>query len=291
MVWRCSCKRSQGSSPDRKVEKHPGEAALSGVIHRHVLPAASASTPSTLRRACYALGLLALVSAALYALFITSDYRWNWSGIWRYRTQFGIGWLITLGVSLAAMLVSVLFGFVLMLGNRSRWESLRMFSSGVVEIVRGSPLLVQLLIGYYIVANRLQIDDPVFTGIILLGAFHAAYLAEIFRGAVESIGASQLEAARAVGFDTQQTYRYVIIPQALRRALPGTTGQLVSLLKDSSLLSVIGIEELVQKVKIMNSASYTALEGYIPLAIAYLIVTLPLSHLARRLEGRFAYET
>ena len=130
-----------------------------------------------------------------------------------------------------------------------------------------------------------------FPGLLLLGAFHAAYLAEIFRGAVESIGASQLETARAVGFNTQQTYRYVIIPQALRRALPGTTGQLVSLLKDSSLLSVIGIEELVQKVKIMNSASYTALEGYIPLAIAYLIVTLPLSHLARRLERRFAYET
>jgi polar amino acid transport system permease protein len=86
-------------------------------------------------------------------------------------------------------------------------------------------------------------------------------------------------------------YRFVIIPQALRRALPGTTGQLVSLLKDSSLLSVIGIEEVVKKVQIMNAATYSALEGYIPLALAYLIVTLPLAHLARRLEGRFAYET
>jgi polar amino acid transport system permease protein len=121
--------------------------------------------------------------------------------------------------------------------------------------------------------------------------FHAAYLAEIFRGAVESIGASQREAASAVGFDRNQRYRFVIIPQALRRALPGTTGQLVSLLKDSSLLSVIGIEEVVKKVQIMNAATYSALEGYIPLALAYLIVTLPLAHLARRLEGRFAYET
>ena len=83
----------------------------------------------------------------------------------------------------------------------------------------------------------------------------------------------------------------MIIPQALRRALPGTTGQLVSLIKDSSLLSVIGIEELVQKVKIMNAANFAPLEGYLPLALAYLVVTLPLSHLARRLEGRFAYET
>lgn len=235
--------------------------------------------------------LLVLVSVAAYALFATVHYRWNWSGVWKYRQQFGIGWLTTLGISLAAMLMSVLFGFVLMLGRRARWEPVRMFSGAVVEIVRGSPLLVQLLVGYYIVANALRIDMPLLVGLLLLGAFHAAYLAEIFRGAVESIGASQLEAARAVGFDKQQTYRFVIIPQALRRALPGTTGQLVSLLKDSSLLSVIGIEELVQKVKIMNSASYTALEGYVPLALAYLVVTLPLSHLARRLEGRFAYET
>ncbi len=231
------------------------------------------------------------MSAAAYALFSAVHYRWNWSGAWKYRQQFAIGWLTTLGISSAAMLVSVLLGFVLMLGRRARWEPLRMLCGGVVEVVRGSPLLVQLLVGYYIVANALRIDQPLLVGLLLLGAFHAAYLAEIFRGAVESIGASQLEAARAVGFDQRQTYRFVIIPQALRRALPGTTGQLVSLLKDSSLLSVIGIEELVQKVKIMNSASYTALEGYVPLALAYLVVTLPLSHLARRLEGRFAYET
>jgi polar amino acid transport system permease protein len=162
---------------------------------------------------------------------------------------------------------------------------------GVVEVVRGSPLLVQLLIGYYIIAEALHLGQPVLVGSLLLGAFHAAYLAEIFRGAIESIGASQREAARAVGLDTAQMYRFVIIPQALRRALPGTTGQMVSLLKDSSLLSVIGIEELVQKVRMLNSASYSALEGYLPLAVAYLVVTLPLAHLAKKLEGRFAYET
>jgi len=147
------------------------------------------------------------------------------------------------------------------------------------------------LLGYYIVATALHIGDPIIVGTVLLGCFEGAYLAEIFRGAVESISASQREAARAVGFDSAQTYRFVIIPQAVRRALPGTTGQMVSLIKDSSLLSVIGIEELVQKVRIMNSSSYTALEGYLPLAVAYLVVTIPLSWCARKLERRFAYET
>lgn len=242
-------------------------------------------------RVLWTVVMLLALSAGLYAMFLAVDYRWNWSGVWKYRAQFGLGWLTTLAVSLAAMVVSVGLGFLLMLGARSRLEPVRLLSSGTIEIVRGSPLLVQLLIGYYIIAEALQVREQVLVGVVLLGGFHAAYLAEIFRGAVESIGASQLEAARAVGFDRSQTYRYVVIPQALRRALPGTTGQLVSLLKDSSLLSVIGIEELVQKVKVMNAASYAPLEGYLPLAVAYLIITLPLARLARKLEGRFAYET
>ena len=263
---------------------------LPGVNHR-VLSDSHAIAVSSTRRALYALGLFAVASAAFYGVFSAVDYSWNWSGVWRYRQQFFYGWLTTMGLSLVAMVVSIAFGFLLMLGRRARWLPVRMGCGSVVEVVRGSPLLVQLLIGHYIIAQALKIDEPLFTGIMLLGCFEGAYLAEIFRGAVESISASQLEAARAVGFSKAQTYRYVIIPQALRRALPGTTGQLVSLIKDSSLLSVIGIEELVKKVDIMSSATYTALEGYLPLALAYLVMTLPLSHLARRLEGRFAYET
>lgn len=238
-----------------------------------------------------AVALLVLVSLAIQALFASVKYEWNWSAAWNYRSQFFQGWLTTLGIAAGAMVMSLLVGLSLMAGRRARWLPLRMLCGGIVEIVRGTPLLVQLLIGYYIVAQQLRVSDPLLVGVLLLGLFEGAYLAEIFRGAVESIGASQREAARAVGFDTAQTYRFVILPQAMRRALPGTAGQMVSLVKDSSLLSVIGIEELVQKVKILNSASYTALEGYMPLALAYLIVTLPLSRWAQSLERRFHYET
>ena len=238
-----------------------------------------------------ALGLLLAVSLAVQALFASVKYEWNWAAAWGYRAQFFQGWLTTLGIAAGAMLVSLLVGLGLMAGRRAPWLAVRMLCGGVVEIVRGTPLLVQLLIGYYIVAQQLQVRDPLLVGVLLLGLFEGAYLAEIFRGAVESIGSSQREAARAVGFNTAQTYRFVILPQAMRRALPGTAGQMVSLVKDSSLLSVIGIEELVQKVKILNSASYTALEGFLPLAVAYLIVTLPLSRWAQSLERRFHYET
>lgn len=246
---------------------------------------------SLTRRLIWTFVLIAGASLLLYGTFASVHYPWNWSNAWSYRFQFLWGWGTTLAISLGASIVSILVGFGLMAGRRSPTTPLRLFCHGTVELLRGSPLLVQLLLGYYILANRLNINDPILVGMILLGFFEGAYLAEIFRGAVESIGASQREAAKAVGFNKVQMYRHVIIPQAIRRALPGTTGQLVSLIKDSSLLSVIGIEELVQKVRIMNSSSYTALEGYLPLAAAYLIVTLPLSWYASRLERRFAFET
>lgn len=255
------------------------------------MPADMTGPTFRLRRLLWILLLLAAVSAGLYAVFAAVGYAWNWQRAWDYRGQFLRGWLLTLGLSLAAMALSVVVGLALLLGRRAPVEPVRLLCTGVVEFLRGSPLLVQLLVGYYILATAVQLDSPLLVGILVLACFEGAYLAEIFRGAVESIGASQREAARAVGLNGWQTWRFVILPQALRRALPGTTGQLVSLIKDSSLLSVIGVEELVQKVRILNSGSYTSLEGYLPLAVAYLAVTLPLSWFARRLERRFAYET
>ncbi len=235
--------------------------------------------------------LLALACGLIFGAFAAIHYRWNWEGFWPSRGLFLRGWLTTLGISAGAMVICLAGGFLLMLGSRAPWEPVRLACRGYIGFVRAMPLLVQLLIGYYVVANALRLNDSMLVGTILLGSFEAAYLAEIFRGALESIGQSQRESARAVGFNTVQMYRYVLVPQAVRRALPGTTGELVSLVKNSSLLSVLGIEEVTQITRLINSRSYTALEGFIPLALAYLAVTLPLTWAAGRLERRFAYET
>ncbi len=239
----------------------------------------------------WALLLGALLAGALFGAFAAIRYHWNWSGFWLYRGLFVKGWLNTLGICAGALCICVLGGFGLMLGSRAPWEPIRLACKGYITLVRSTPLLVQLLIGYYVVANALRIEQPIVVGMLLLGLFEAAYLAEIFRGALESIGRSQREAACAVGFNVVQMYRHVLIPQAVRRALPGTTGELVSLVKNSSLLSVLGIEEVTQITRLINSRSYTALEGFIPLALAYLAITLPLTWLAQRMERRFAYET
>ena len=243
------------------------------------------------REALWSLVLLATISLGTWALFATVQYQWQWGSLAKYWRLIVQGWGWTLVITVVALVLSIVLGIAIMLGQRSAVMPVRLFSRGYLEIIRGTPLLVQLLIGYYIVANSLHISARLPVGMVLLSLFEAAYFSEIFRGALESISASQLEAARAVGFDTHQIWRFVIFPQAVRRALPGTTGQMVSLIKDSSLLSVIGISEVTKSVQQANANAYTGLEGYIPLALLYLVLTLPLSWWTRRLEAKFKYET
>jgi polar amino acid transport system permease protein len=251
----------------------------------------SPPTSSLLREVLWSVLLAFLVACLVYAVFAGVSYRWHWEAIWKCRYLVMKGWGVTMLIALASMAMAVIVAILLMFGQRSRWIPIKLFSRGTTEILRGTPLLVLLLLGYYGVANALRLDSPAVAGIVILALFEGAYLAEIFRGALESVGASQLEAARAVGFDERQTWQHVIFPQAIRRALPGTAGQMVSLVKDSSLLSVIGVEELTQMIRAANAQAYTALEGYVPLAVLYLALTLPLSWWARRLETKFKYET
>ena len=132
---------------------------------------------------------------------------------------------------------------------------------------------------------------PVGRAVLALSLNYGAYMSEIIRAGIESVGESQLESARAIGFTRSQTYRYVIFPQALRLTLPPMAGQLVSLIKDSSLLSIIAVNEFTQSARDVNSATYSTLESYLPLAFGYLILTLPISIWTHRLEQRMRFET
>ena len=160
-----------------------------------------------------------------------------------------------------------------------------------VEIVRGTPLLVQILFLFYVVANGLGLDNRLIAGVLILSLFSGAYLAEMIRAGIEAIPASQLESARAIGFTTPQIYRFVIAPQALRQILPALAGQFASLIKDSSLLSIIGLTEFTLAAQQVNSATYRTLESFIPLGVGYLVLTLPISLLSKQLERYLRYET
>ena len=226
------------------------------------------------RRQLFSNVLVAMILAVVFAWLCTSLFavlgkQADWSKTWEYREALWNGWLVTLGISFAALIGSIFFGLLFMLGQRSHLVVVRCTCRAFLEFVR----------------------DKLIIGVLLLSVFEGAYLGEILRGGVESIPRTQWESARAVGFSPFQVYRYVIFPQALRRVLPAMAGLFVSLIKDSSLLSVIGVAEYFYNTRNVISRSYAGLEGYIPLAVGYLILTLPVAWLSHWLEKRFRHET
>jgi polar amino acid transport system permease protein len=233
---------------------------------------------------------IAALAGLLAAAFAAGDYTWNWAGVWEYRSLLVRGWLTTVAISLAALVASLAIGLAAALCLESRWRFVEAVGRVYVELIRGTPLLVQLLIGFYVVASAVGIGNRYVVGTLVLAAFSGAYMAEIIRGGLAAIPATQRDSARAIGLTPVQTLRFVIIPQAVRLVLPPVAGQLVSLIKDSSLLSVIAISEFTLAAQEVNSFTYSTLESYLPLAAGYLALTLPLSALSRWLEKRFRFE-
>lgn len=236
--------------------------------------------------------LIALLLAAVFWFgFSRLDYRFAWGTIYKYRLNFLNGYVQTLLISLFALVFSIILGVLFGLGQSSRILPFRYLSRFYVELVRGTPLLVQILIFFYVIANAAGMHNRFVVGVLIMAVFSGAYIAEIIRGGVDSVGETQRETARSMGFSPLQTYLYVIFPQVITRILPSLAGQLASLIKDSSLLSVIAIKEFTMAAREMNANTFSTMEAYIPLAIGYLLLTLPISRLTRYLEKRFSYET
>jgi polar amino acid transport system permease protein len=154
-----------------------------------------------------------------------------------------------------------------------------------ITIVRGTPLLVQIFLFYFIVANIFELERMV-AGILSLGIFFGAYMAEILRGAIQSIDKGQLEAAKSLGISNFQAMRYIILPQAFKRALPTLVGETIALVKDSSLVSVISITDLTKVGKEIVANTFSPFETWIVIALLYLCITSTLSYIGHILEKR-----
>ncbi len=223
--------------------------------------------------------------------FLALDYRWNWSSVLKYKSKFIQGWFYTLGLSCATLILSLLIGVGAALAKRSKVLLVRYLSTIYIEIIRGTPLLVQIYFFFYVVADAAGIQNRYIVGISIMSLFTGAYIAEIVRSGIESVSSSQLLSAKGIGLTPYQTYRHVIFPQALRRSLPALAGQFANLIKDSSLLSIIAISEFTLNAQEVNSFTYSSFESFFPLAFGYLALTLPIMRYARVLEKRIQFET
>lgn len=242
------------------------------------------------RRIAVHAAVVAAYAGLIWLAAARVDYAWNWEGVWEYREMFLKGWLATVVISLAALVGSGLIGVAGAVCLQSRSVVLEAVVRVYVELIRGTPLLVQLLIGFYLVATAIGLENRYVAGALILSLFSGAYMVEIFRGGLAAIPRGQHDAAAAIGLSQWQSFWLVVLPQAARIVLPPVAGQLASLIKDSSLLSVIAISEFTLAAQEVNSFTYSSLESYLPLAVGYLMLTLPLSWVAGLLERRFHFE-
>ncbi len=195
----------------------------------------------------------------------------------------------TVLLSLTAILISVVIGLLVALFGLSKNPLARGFNRVYVEIVRAVPLLVLILWVYYGLPIMLGVAINVFwAGVVALALSDSAFEAEIFRSGIQSIDRGQIEAADTLGLSYIDRMRYVILPQALRRVLPPLGNQLVYMLKMSSLVSVIGMEELTRRANELVTAEYRPLETYSILMVEYLILILFVSAWVRWLERRLS---
>ncbi len=234
-----------------------------------------------------------LVAVLLVGLFWLSMYgagvHLNFSFVSEYHVRLIDGFLLTLRICLASVVLSMVIGVPVALAARSRILPLRYAADIYVKIIRGTPLLVQIYLFYYIIGTAWGVNNKTVAGIVILSVFTGSYVAEIIRGSASSLGQEQLLAADAVGFTKRQKVQYVIVPQMVARTLPALTGQVASLIKDSSLLSVIAVIEITQTIREITATNYNFFGGYIFLGALYLCLTLPLMFVSSYFERKFDY--
>ena len=223
-----------------------------------------------------------------YTLLSSIDYHWDWHIPWQYRELFFRGLIYTIIISIISIILGLVIGVISGVASLSKNPFINQAALMYVELFRGTPLLVQIYIFYFCVATIVHMDSPVMIGSITLAFFSGAYISEMVRAGIESIDRGQIEAAKASGLSEWQTLRYILFPQAFRRIIPPVTGQFVSLIKDSSLLSVISVRELTKASEIINATTYRTFEAYLPLAVLYMVLTYPLYHMTRMMERRMA---
>ena len=198
--------------------------------------------------------------------------------------------LVTILISVCSLVLSLVLGIVSAVLQDSRILMLRYLAKGYVAIIRGTPLIVQIYLFFYIIGTAFGIENRYLCGILILSFFEGAYISEIIRGSLLSIDATQLEAAKAAGFTRRQTVTLVILPQLAARTLPALAGQFASIIKDSSLLSIIAVIEMTQTMREISATNFKLFECNLFLGGLYLLMTLPITAISKRLELRFNYE-
>lgn len=249
----------------------------------------------------------ALIDTGKYLVFLASlcwiitigsqqlGYNWQWYRIPAFFGQFNDGvfspgpLLLGLGVTIQITFISLIFMIIIGMTTALLRMSHSWVGKGVariyMELIRNSPLLIQIFFIYFVIAPILDISG-FWSAIIALSLFEGSYASEIFRAGIVSIEKGQWEAAQSLGMKPYAMYRHIILPQAVRRMLPPLTNQAVSLVKDSALVSTVAILDLTQRGRMIDAETFLTFEIWFTVAAIYLLITLSLSMVVNTMERR-----
>lgn len=218
-----------------------------------------------------------------------ATYTFRWGVLLPYIPMFARGLLVTFEVSLVAEFLAIVIGLIAGIVRVSNLRIPRLISIAYIDFFRGVPLLVTLVWLYYGVSLLLHIDISAFgAGVIGLGVTYGAFLAEVFRAGIEAIPKGQIEASYSLGLSRFLTMRLVILPQAVRIIFPPLANSFIGMLKDSSLVAILSVTDLMRVGMIVAADTFRAFEAYTFVAVIYYVLTLITARLVASLERRFA---
>ena len=212
---------------------------------------------------------------------------WSWEVVWEVLPSMWLGLLVTIQAALVGALLAYILGLLLALLKMSKTWIVAKTSYWISECVRRTPLLVQLYFLFYVLPDLGIFLSPFAAGVIGLGIHFSTYTSEVYRAGIENVPKGQWEASRALNYNAYQTMRFVILPQAIPPMIPPLANYLITMFKETPLLSAITVVELFGAANIFSNTTYKFLEPMTLVGLFFLITSVPAAYAAMRLEKRF----
>lgn len=211
---------------------------------------------------------------------------WNWDFAFKIFPQIVEALKITISATFVSFAVALVVGLILTLARRSKFKPLSLIANAFVDFVRNTPLLVQLYFIFYVLPEHGLSLSPFAAGVIGLGLHYSTYLSEVYRGGIEAIPPGQWEAAKALNFSRANTWLKIILPQAIPPVIPVLGNYLITMFKETPILSAITLIEIMQTAMIIGSRSFRYLEAFTIVGMLFLVLSYTSSLMIRRLETR-----
>ena len=212
--------------------------------------------------------------------------RWDWEFVWSLLPALLQGAIVTIEATLVGSLIAIAMGLCFAVARHARSGAVRRTTSFVVQFIRGTPLLVQLYVIFFVLPD-IGITLPAFlAGVIGLGLHYACYMSEVFRAGIASVPRGQWDAAKACNLSHRQTWTRIILPQALPKMIPAAGNYVIGMMKEAALLSAISVHELMSRAQAIGNETYRYTEPLTVVGVIFLVLTIGAAALLKRLERR-----